>query len=80
MSKYYEYIGAVIREERKKQGLTQQQMADKLGIKRGAYSQYETGKNSISMETWYRIATILSIDLYDVPMNALKYSVKREDE
>lgn len=55
-------------------------MADKLGIKRGAYSQYETGKNSISMETWYRIATILSIDLYDVPMNALKYSVKREDE
>lgn len=80
MSKYYEYIGAVIREERKKQGLTQQQMADKLGIKRGAYSQYETGKNSISMETWYRIATILSIDLYGVPMNALKYSVKREDE
>lgn len=74
MSKYYEYIGAVIREERKKQGLTQQQMADKLGIKRGAYSQYETGKNSISMETWYRIAMILNIDLYTVPMEALKYS------
>ncbi|MBR2256826.1 MAG: helix-turn-helix transcriptional regulator [Blautia sp.] len=74
MSKYYEYIGDVIRKERKKQGLTQQQMADKLGIKRGAYSQYETGKNSISMEMWYRVALILNIDLYTVPMEALKYS------
>lgn len=34
-----------LKAERKKQGMTQQQVADHLNMARGAYAQYETGKN-----------------------------------
>ena len=35
----------ILKEERKKHNLTQQQVADYLKMARGAYAQYETGKN-----------------------------------
>lgn len=38
-------MGERIKELRKKLGLTQQEFADKLGIKRGAVANYEIGRN-----------------------------------
>lgn len=40
--------GEKIRELRKAQGLTQEELAQKIGIKRGTLAQYEAGKRSPS--------------------------------
>ncbi len=77
MSKYYEYVGAAIRDRRNELKLSQQTVANRIGISRGAYSQYETGKNAISMEIWFKIADVLNLDPNEIPMKALQYANKK---
>lgn len=48
-----------LKEERKKAGLTQAQVADMLGITRSAYTQYETEKTQPTLETAAKLADIL---------------------
>lgn len=52
-----------LREERKKAKLTQEQMAQQLGITRAAYTLYETDKTQPSLETAAKIAEILRTSL-----------------
>jgi transcriptional regulator with XRE-family HTH domain len=72
MTTFNEYVGAAIRQARIDKGYSQQKVADKIGVTRGAYSQYETGKNSISMETWFKLANTLELDPDTIPLEALK--------
>lgn len=44
---------------RKKRGLTQQQIADEIGINRGSYSNWEKGKREPSFENLVKLASIL---------------------
>lgn len=48
-----------LKEERMKANLTQQNMADKLSIMRGAYAQYENNMTEPSIETLAKITNIL---------------------
>lgn len=50
-----------LREARKRSGLTQMQIAEKLGITAQSYSQYETGKRQPKAETLKRIADALGV-------------------
>lgn len=50
-----------LREARKRSGLTQMQIAEKLGITAQSYSQYETGKRQPKAETLKRIANALGV-------------------
>ena len=50
-----------LREARKRSGLTQMQIAEKLGITAQSYSQYETGKRRPKAETRKRIADALGV-------------------
>lgn len=77
MTKYYEYVGKAIRQKRIELNLSQQQVADKVGITRGAYSQYETGKNAISMEVWFKITSVLDLDPDAIPIEALTFANKK---
>ena len=45
----------IIREGRKRAGLTQQELADKLGITTGAVSNYENGVSEPDMETYIKM-------------------------
>ena len=45
-------------EERKKHKMTQQEVADYLNMARGAYVQYETGKNVPPVTTLTKIAEL----------------------
>lgn len=74
MTTFNEYVGKEIRSARIKKRMSQQELADKLGMKRSAYSQYETGKNSMSVQTWFKLAEILEIDPNEIPLKALKVS------
>lgn len=51
---------------RKRSGLSQQQLAEKLGMTRSAISMYETGKREPDLETFEAFA-----DFYNVDMNTL---------
>ena len=72
ITKYYEYIGSAIREARKQRKMTQQEVADRLGIKRSLYSQYERGACSITLKTWIELARLLDLDM-NIVMEALDY-------
>lgn len=56
----------ILKEERKKRGLTQQQVADYLKMARGAYTLYETGTNTPTTENILKLA-----DLYKVSTDYL---------
>lgn len=56
-------IGAKLKELRKSEGLTQQQLADKLGINRVNYTRYETDTVRPDYETLIQLADIYHISL-----------------
>jgi DNA-binding NtrC family response regulator len=61
-----ESLGAIIRERRKRLGLTLAQMAQRTGVSLGYLSQIELGKNSASIETLYRISLGLGIKMAEL--------------
>lgn len=48
-------LGEMLREERKKAKLTQEQLAEKTGTKKSYISRIEAGKSDIQLSTFYRI-------------------------
>lgn len=68
---------------RKAKGLTQKEMAEKLGIGQVSYSQIETGKTEISLQRIASIARILEVDLITLlfpDFNDAKYFQALKDE
>lgn len=54
-------IGKLIRERREIRGMFQRELAEKLDVTRPVVSDIESGKQSLSIYRWYRIAVILDI-------------------
>lgn len=52
-----------IKELRQKKGLTQQKLAEILGIKQNSYSDWETGKNEPSLENLVKLADLFEVSL-----------------
>ena len=55
-----------IREARKRQGLTQQQMAEAIGKDQATVARYEAGKTDIGKDVAPAIATALGMSVLDV--------------
>ena len=53
-----------LRDERKKSGCTQQQIADMLGIDRSTYSYYESGRLQVPQDVLLKLA-----EFYDMPVS-----------
>ena len=53
-------------ERRKEMGLTQAQVAERLGIARPAYTAIETGKKTPGLDTVERVANALEIPAIDL--------------
>lgn len=66
-------FGAVIRKYRTKQGLTQQQLADLLGITPKSISCIERGLSYPSPENIFRVARILNFSLDEFLFGASRY-------
>ena len=49
------YLSECLKEERKKAGLTQQQLAEKIGTKRTYISRVENGHCDVQLSTLYKI-------------------------
>ncbi len=65
----------LIREKRKERGITQADMAAKLGISQSAYKDIEIGKTDLKVRTLQQIADILGIDLFAKKSNNKEQSL-----
>lgn len=58
---------------RKKNKITQKELAEKLGVKHNAISAWENGVNSIDIDTLFRVCKIFGVtvnDMYDMKSNS----------
>ncbi|MDR1667176.1 MAG: helix-turn-helix domain-containing protein [Bacteroidales bacterium] len=56
-----------------KYGISQENMADDLGIKQGSYSLIENGKRDLKYDTLLQIAIILKVSIIDIITYPKKY-------
>ncbi|MBQ7104709.1 MAG: helix-turn-helix transcriptional regulator [Bacilli bacterium] len=59
-------IGKFIQEQRKKQKLTQEQLAEKLGITKGAVSKWERGLSLMDMSLLKPLSEILEVSIIEI--------------
>ncbi len=52
-----------LKEVRKSKGISQEDIAIKLGVTIGQYSNYETGRNKISLEMFIKVLEILGVNI-----------------
>lgn len=55
-----------LREIRTMRGMTQQQVAEKLGVDRSTYTYYETGKTNVDVKTLIKLAQIFHASYKDL--------------
>jgi transcriptional regulator with XRE-family HTH domain/quercetin dioxygenase-like cupin family protein len=59
-------VGARIRAERKRQGLSLRELADRVGVSASMLSQVETGRSRTSVTTLYALVNVLGMSLDDL--------------
>ena len=62
-------VGKRIQNYRKALGITQEQLAEKIGIDTISLSKIETGRNYPTAENITKLANILGIDIYELFVN-----------
>lgn len=65
-SEKYRAIGSNIRMVRNAAGISQTELANRVGSNKSAISRYENGAQRLSLETLMRIADALGVDLVDL--------------
>lgn len=73
-------IGGRIRAARKKAGLTQKELADKLGVTSATVSAFENDKTNIKQSTLLKICNALSISLWELKTIDFKLSAKESED
>ncbi|MCP1159359.1 helix-turn-helix domain-containing protein [Bacillus infantis] len=58
-------IGLMIKDQRTKMGLSQTELADKLGVTKSFMSKLESGKKPISLKRLAELGSILQIDVFE---------------
>lgn len=60
-------LGALIREERRRRSLTQQELADLTGTGQKTISAIENGNEGVTLETVFRLLAVLKLDINFFP-------------
>lgn len=61
-----ELLGARIKALRVAQNLTQEQIADRIGVSRQKYARIESGANSVTLDILLRVADVLDVTVGDI--------------
>ena len=72
-------IGQWLSDHRKQKGLSQQQVADRLGVTKTAVHYWETGKRMIFAETMIDYCKILNLDPQDLVRDISPLITKEDD-
>jgi len=59
---YSAVLGVVLANIRKRQGVEQKDMADRMGLSQASYSRLEGGKSSFSVDQMFQAATALGVE------------------
>lgn len=70
---YNMWVGEKFKGFRENLKLTQEQVGEKLGLTKKQVSNYESGRNSIRIETFYKLCNIYNIDPSEFVLEAIKY-------
>lgn len=68
--------GKNIRENRKRMGLSQKELGERLGVSQQHIAQYENGKRIPKIETMRKIATALNISINDLMPDSSEYNIR----
>lgn len=69
-----------IRFLRKKNNISQQELAEKLGLSRSLIAYWETGKTSMSIKSLYNLSIILNVNMQELLETDLEFKNKKEME
>lgn len=76
MQEYQQKIGALIARIRSQKGLTQKELAKKLGTSQSAINRIEAGKQNITLEMLARISDVLEKELITLNNNSVSLKVE----
>lgn len=81
MNKIKKLLGQRIKEIRKSRGLTQEELAEKIGIGTPNISYFETGKFAPSIENFEKIVNALQVEPYEFyNFNHIKTTTEMRNE
>lgn len=66
MSSVDKIVGSIIQQKRRMLRLTQTQLGDKIGMAYSTIACYESGTRGMSLDTFFKICEVLSLDPKEV--------------
>ncbi len=76
MQEYQQKIGELIARVRNQRGLTQKELADKLGTSQSAINRIEAGKQNVTLEMLTRISDVLNKELISLGTNSTNLKIR----
>ena len=70
-------LGNILETIRNKNNLSQQDVADRIGLSHSAISCYEFGKRTIDVETLFKLCDIYNADVNEILKDVRKYVYKK---
>lgn len=71
--KFFLELGNLLKEAREQKGISQQTLADKIGITRNCIGNWETGRRSIDIIQLYKICDCLGLEVDELIKKVNKY-------
>ena len=76
MIEYQQKIGELIARVRSQRGLTQKELADKLGTSQSAINRIEAGKQNVTIEMLARVSDVLNKEIISISNNSVNLRVE----
>lgn len=70
-------LGLLLQSYRSNANMSQQDVADRLGITRSAIGHYERGERTVDIQLLYKLCDIYNVDINDVVIKIRKYAYKQ---
>jgi transcriptional regulator with XRE-family HTH domain len=77
---FYRHFGQLLAEARRKKGISQELLADELGLSRTSITNIEKGRQPIQLHTLYCIARLLGVELKDLLPSPQIFEIPRPSE
>jgi len=86
--RFYRQFGQLLTEARRKKGISQEMLADQLGLSRTSITNIEKGRQPVQLHNLYLIARLLAVELkellpspqiFEMPVQSERLSVSRSE-
>ncbi|GAA0374645.1 hypothetical protein GCM10009092_43590 [Bowmanella denitrificans] len=65
-------LSVYLRDERKRRGISQSQVADLVGLRQGTVSRFESSPEKMQLDTLFRLLSALELELSVTPKGSIK--------